>query len=196
MGRRAVLSWIAVALVAGACTGSGQTDVTTAILQPDGARPAFANPDEAAIDAARANDPDLENPKVSRMIAIYADAVTVDLRVQVVLVRIPTCRRLPRCLFCSHDSILVSKARSLQLSQGDSLSVYAKRSGPHRGCIRHSARIRVREVMVSSRLKRDHPYVAAAGAGFNLFGSVAATIDSVRRLFGFVYVSVMGEVHN
>ena len=30
-----------------------------------------------------ANDPDLENPKVTRMIAIYADAVTVDLRVQV-----------------------------------------------------------------------------------------------------------------
>ncbi len=72
-----------MALLAGACTGSGQSEVTTAIPQPDSARPAFANPGEAAIAVARMNNPDLENPKVTRMIAIYADASTVDLHVQV-----------------------------------------------------------------------------------------------------------------
>ena len=41
-------------------------------------------------------------------------------RLSLLLGCVPKCRRLPRCLFCSHDSILVSKARSLQLSQGDS----------------------------------------------------------------------------
>jgi hypothetical protein len=83
MGQRVVRWWIVVALVAGACSGSAQTEVTTAIPQPDSASPAFDNPGEAAIAAARANNPDLGNPKVTRMIAIYADASTVDLRVQI-----------------------------------------------------------------------------------------------------------------
>ena len=72
-----------MALVAGACTGSAQTEVTTAIPQPDSARPAFDNPGEAAIAMARTDNPDLENPKVTRMIVIHADARIVDLRVQV-----------------------------------------------------------------------------------------------------------------
>ena len=83
MGQRAVLWWIVVALLASACNGSGQSEVTTAIPRPDSEMPAFANPGDAAIAAARMNDPDLENPKVTRIIAIYADASTVDLRVQV-----------------------------------------------------------------------------------------------------------------
>jgi hypothetical protein len=83
MGQRAVRWWIVVALLAGACTGSAQSEVATAIPQPDSARPAFDNPGEAAIAAARTNNPDLENPKVTRMVAIHADARTVDLRVQV-----------------------------------------------------------------------------------------------------------------
>lgn len=74
-----------MSLLAGACTGSAQTEVTiTAIAQPDSARPPpFNSPGEAAINAARTNNPDLENPTVTRMVAIYADARTVDLRVQV-----------------------------------------------------------------------------------------------------------------
>ncbi len=83
MGQRAVVWWIVVALLAGACTGSAQTEVTTAIPQPDSAGPAFDNPSEAAIAVAMTNNPELESPKVTRMIAIHADARTVDLRVQV-----------------------------------------------------------------------------------------------------------------
>ncbi|MGH8937157.1 MAG: hypothetical protein ACRDXD_13005 [Acidimicrobiia bacterium] len=43
----------------------------------------FPNPREAAIAAALAQDPSLENPSVSRMVVIYADSTIVDLRVQV-----------------------------------------------------------------------------------------------------------------
>ncbi len=83
MEQRAVVCWIVVALLAGACTGSGQWEVAAAIPQPDSERPAFANPGDAAIAAALTNNPDLESPKVTRMIAIYADSSIVDLRVQV-----------------------------------------------------------------------------------------------------------------
>jgi hypothetical protein len=83
MGQRALACWIAVALLAGACTDLAQTEVTAAVAQPDSSTRAFGNPGDAAIAAARTSSPDLENAKVTRMIAIYADASTVDLRVQV-----------------------------------------------------------------------------------------------------------------
>ena len=41
-------------------------------------------------------------------------------RLSLLLIAVPTRRRLPRTSACRHDSILVSKVKSLQLSLGDS----------------------------------------------------------------------------
>lgn len=50
---------------------------------PDEASRAFRTPRDAAIFAARTHNPDLRGPQVTRMVAIYADDTTVDLRVEV-----------------------------------------------------------------------------------------------------------------
>ena len=59
------------------------TDLTVAPAIPDNASRAFSSPDEAAIFAAQAHRADLQNTRVTRMVAIYADDATVDLRVEV-----------------------------------------------------------------------------------------------------------------
>ena len=51
-------------------------------VQEDATR-AFGNPGDAAIFEARTHNPGLQGLQVSRMIAIYADDTTVDLRVEV-----------------------------------------------------------------------------------------------------------------
>lgn len=43
----------------------------------------FENPAEAATAVARAQNPDLVDPNATRMVVTYADATTVDLRVQI-----------------------------------------------------------------------------------------------------------------
>ena len=60
-----------------------QADITVARGVPDDAIRAFSSPGDAAIFAAQGHAADLRNPRVSRMVAIYADNQTVDLRVEV-----------------------------------------------------------------------------------------------------------------
>jgi len=79
-----------MAVLGGGCTGSDgstglkvQTEVTAARAVPADTIRAFDNPGDAAISAARADGGDLRNPRVKRMVAIYADDTTVDLRVEV-----------------------------------------------------------------------------------------------------------------
>ena len=60
-----------------------QSDVTVTHAVADDTIRAFRSPGDAAIDAARAHRADLRNARVTRMVAIYADDTTVDLRVEV-----------------------------------------------------------------------------------------------------------------
>jgi hypothetical protein len=106
MWRRTIVLLIAVVSLASACTSTErssttiaadapasapagslgpavQTDVTVARVVANDAIPAFGSPGDAAIDAARAHQADLRNARVTRMVAIYADDTTVDLRVEV-----------------------------------------------------------------------------------------------------------------
>jgi hypothetical protein len=43
----------------------------------------FESPADAALAVARAQRPDLVDPRLTRMVGIYADSTTVDLRVQI-----------------------------------------------------------------------------------------------------------------
>jgi hypothetical protein len=58
-----------------------QTGTTMAALPDTG--PSYSSPAEAAIAYAEAQQPDIEDPQMTRIIGIYADQNLVDLRVQV-----------------------------------------------------------------------------------------------------------------
>jgi hypothetical protein len=56
---------------------------TTAVAVPDTTGDPFTSPADAAVAAALAQAPDLPDAHVTRIVGIYADDTTVDLRVQV-----------------------------------------------------------------------------------------------------------------
>lgn len=56
---------------------------TTMTAVPETSGPVYSTPADAAIAYAEAQEPDIEDPRVTRIIGIYADQDLVDLRVQV-----------------------------------------------------------------------------------------------------------------
>ena len=59
------------------------TTESTAVPVPESDLPPSVSAADAAIAAALREEPDLENPHVTRIVGIYTDDTTVDLRVQV-----------------------------------------------------------------------------------------------------------------
>jgi hypothetical protein len=79
--------------VLGSCSGPQSADPTldistititaNATALPSSDANQFDNPGDAATATARAENPDLIDPRMTRMVGIYADATSVDLRVQI-----------------------------------------------------------------------------------------------------------------
>jgi hypothetical protein len=84
---------VGLAVVLASCSGAQDVDspldistitiTATATAMPSTGDNRFDNPADAATAAARAENPDLIDPRLTRMVAIYADATSVDLRVQI-----------------------------------------------------------------------------------------------------------------
>ncbi len=80
--------WVGWLVAAGRATPAADpfqfgAEVTTAVAVPETAGTAYTNPADAAVAAALSQAPDLDEPHVTRMVGVYADDTTVDLRVQV-----------------------------------------------------------------------------------------------------------------
>ncbi|MEX2322904.1 MAG: hypothetical protein WEA29_03945 [Acidimicrobiia bacterium] len=91
VGHSGRLLGVGLAVVLASCAGTPSADLPAdvstitaiATAMPTTVSNHFDNPADAATAAARAENPDLVDPRLTRMVGVYADATTVDLRVQI-----------------------------------------------------------------------------------------------------------------